>query len=137
MQNITRVNHIGLRVDNFERSRDFYSQLGFKYITGPGGPEPVAIIEHPAGININLILNANQEESHNVLMDVDIKHTGYTHVALEVDNASLMLEQLDSLNIPLSGGPMKHPTGTSFFIRDPDGNVIEFIEYVGLDAFSH
>jgi lactoylglutathione lyase len=135
MKSISRINHIGLRVSNFETARDFYAQLGFKYITGPGGPEPVAIVEHPSGININFILNANQSDNINQLMDVKTKHTGYTHVALEVDSAETMLEELKALNIPLSGGPMQHPTGTSFFIRDPDGNVIEFIEYKGLGAF--
>jgi lactoylglutathione lyase len=144
MKELTRINHIGLRVSNFEVARDFYAQLGFKYITGPGGPEPVAIVEHPCGININFILNANQEDnSHeenkiNVLMDVPTKHTGYTHVALEVTDKDSVLKKLAELNIPLSGEPMNHPTGTSFFIRDPDMNVIEFIEFIeykGLSAF--
>ena len=136
MQAITRINHIGLRVSNFEVARDFYAQLGFKYITGPGGPEPVAIVEHPCGVNINFILNANQPDHSNQLMDVPTKHTGYTHVALEVTSASQVLAELKNLGIALSGEPMNHPTGTSFFIRDPDGNVIEFIEYKGLGAFT-
>ncbi|NRB40004.1 MAG: VOC family protein [Pseudomonadales bacterium] len=135
MQQITRINHIGLRVSDFEVSRDFYAQLGFETITGPGGPEPVAIVEHPCGININFILNANQDDNTNQLMDVPVKHTGYTHVALEISDKDQVLTRLAELNIPLSGEPMNHPTGTSFFIRDPDGNVIEFIEYKGLAAF--
>ena len=134
MKELTRINHIGIRVSNFEVARDFYAQLGFKYITGPGGPEPVAIVEHPSGININFILNANQDGNANILMDVPTKHTGYTHVAMEVSDVGAVLAQLSALNIPLSGEPMQHPTGTSFFIRDPDMNVIEFIEYKGLSA---
>lgn len=135
MKEISRINHIGLRVKDFEIARDFYAQLGFEYITGPGGPEPVAIVEHPSGININFILNADQDDQTNVLMDLDTKHTGYTHVAIEVSSADDVMAQLKQLNIPLSGGPMHHPTGTSIFIRDPDNNVVEFIEYLGLDAF--
>ncbi len=134
MNQITRINHLGIRVSDFETSKNFYLKLGFNYITGPAGPEPVAIVEHPSGININFILNANQGDKQNLLMDVETKHTGYTHVALEVTSADELLSQLDELSIPLSGGPMHHPTGTSFFIRDPDDNVIEFIEYKGLDA---
>ncbi|MEH6345778.1 MAG: VOC family protein [Bermanella sp.] len=135
MKAITRINHIGLRVSNFEVAGDFYAQLGFKYITGPGGPEPVAIVEHPCGININFILNANQNDIANQLMDVPTKYTGYTHVALEVTDAQQVIDELTALGVKLSGGPMQHPTGTSFFIRDPDQNVIEFIEYKGLGAF--
>lgn len=139
MLGLTRVNHIGLRVSDFETSRDFYAKLGFKYVAGPSGPEPVAIVEHPSGININFILNAAKPENQaqsmksiNVLMDITIKHTGYTHVALEVEDAELTIRQLDELGIALSADPMTHPTGTSLFIRDPDNNVVEFIEYKGL-----
>jgi len=135
MKELTRINHIGLRVSNFAVARDFYAQLGFEYITGPGGPEPVAIVEHPCGININFILNANQNDNTNILMDVPTKHTGYTHFAIEISDKDAVLSQLEALNIPLRGEPMQHPTGTSFFIRDPDMNVIEFIEYKGLSAF--
>jgi len=135
MQTITGINHIGLRVRDFEVARNFYAQLGFQVVTGPIGPEPVAIVVHPSGININFILNAQQDDQENILMDVPTKYTGYTHVALEVDDKEALLAHLEAQSIPLSGGPMEHPTGTSFFIRDPDHNVIEFIEYRGLDAF--
>ncbi len=135
MKQITRVNHLGLRVTDFETSRDFYQRLGFEYITGPGGPEPVAIVEHPSGININLVLNATQEDKQNVLLDHSEKYTGFTHIALEVENMESMMRELELADIELSGGPMKHPTGVSIFIRDPDLNVIEFIEYKGLSAF--
>jgi len=143
MLGLTRVNHIGLRVSDFETSRDFYAKLGFSYVAGPSGPEPVAIVEHPSGININFILNASNSASQlslqsqcrkatNVLMDIAVKHTGYTHVALEVEDAELVISQLSEMGIALSAEPMMHPTGTSLFIRDPDNNVIEFIEYKGL-----
>ncbi|MCO7227415.1 VOC family protein [Pleionea sp. CnH1-48] len=71
MNDIKRINHIGLRVNNFEVARDFYAQLGFRYVIGPIGPEPVAIVEHSSGININFILNGNQTENLNVLMDTE------------------------------------------------------------------
>ncbi len=127
MQGITRINHIGIRVSHFEVSRDFYAQLGFKYVSGPSGPEPVAIVAHANGIVLNFILNTNQDNHQNQLMDISTKHTGYTHMALEIDNTEVILNQLKTLGISITGGPMHHPTGTSFFIRDPDLNVIEFI----------
>ncbi|MFK8050828.1 MAG: VOC family protein [Halioglobus sp.] len=51
MNEITGINHVGLRVKDLEVSRRFYEQLGFEFIVGPVGPEPVAIVEHPSGIN--------------------------------------------------------------------------------------
>jgi len=86
VKEINRLNHIGIRVSNLDKSRKFYEKIGFEFIVGPIGPEPVAIMEHPSGININFILNANQEGVENVLMDISLKHTGYTHMALEVTN---------------------------------------------------
>ncbi|MGF1701374.1 VOC family protein [Photobacterium makurazakiensis] len=134
MQEITRVNHIGIRVSSLEKAKHFYRKLGFDFITGPSGPEPVAILLHPSGININLILNASDRSSNNILMDDPIKYTGYTHVALEVTNMASVLEQLTLLELTPSGGPTKHPTGISVFFRDDDNNVIELIEYAGLDG---
>ena len=133
MQEITQVNHLGIRVSNLERAITFYQKLGFEFITGPSGPEPVAILLHPSGININLILNANDPSERNILMDEPIKYTGYTHVALEVTDMSAVLAKLPSLDISPSSGPLSHPTGVSLFLRDDDNNVIEPIEYAGLD----
>ena len=127
MKEINRLNHIGIRVSNLDKSRKFYEKIGFEFIVGPIGPEPVAIMEHPSGININFILNANQEGVENVLMDISLKHTGYTHMALEVTNLESVKSQLESKNIAITGGPIKLPDGATFiFVRDPDRNVIEF-----------
>ena len=59
-------------------------------------------------------------------MDVPQKHTGITHIALQVSSIIDTMKQLDTDNIPLSGGPAKMGEGSiSIFIRDPDRNVIE------------
>ncbi|MEH6454646.1 MAG: VOC family protein [Psychromonas sp.] len=126
MKQITRVNHLGIRVNNLAQSRTFYEQLGFIFIVGPTGPEPVAIMEHPSGVNINFILNATQATDKNILMDIPIKYAGYTHVALEVNDLDAIVSQLNLCNINITEGPVEFPTGSSVFIRDPDKNVIEF-----------
>lgn len=127
MIEITRVNHIGLRIKDLAVTRAFYEQLGFKFIIGPIGPEPVAVMEHPSGVNINFILNATTQEKHNILMDISEKHTGYTHIALEVNDLKRVQKTLEQLNIAITEGPITIDNGASFvFIRDPDSNVIEF-----------
>ncbi len=127
MIEISRINHVGLRVTNLETTRAFYESLGFKFLVGPVGPEPVAIMEHPSGVNINFILNSSDSEKLNVLMDVPEKHTGYTHVALEVDDLGATESRLVELGYTITEGPISTPDGASFlFIRDPDDNVIEF-----------
>ena len=95
MKQIIGINHVGLRVRSLDVARAFYEQLGFEFIVGPIGPEPVAVMMHPSGVNINFILNASPDASEsNVLMDVPEKHTGYTHIALEVDDLEAVQHQL-------------------------------------------
>jgi len=86
MKEIIGINHIGIRVENLDRARKFYEQLGFVFLVGPIGPEPVAIMEHSSGVNINLILNADPGITENILMDVKEKYPGYTHIALDVND---------------------------------------------------
>lgn len=126
MKEITGINHVGLRVSDLGRARAFYEQLGFVFLVGPVGPEPVAIMEHPCGININFILNASSSMADNILMDIPEKHAGYTHIALEISDIDSVLETFKSKDIEISEGPVHFPGGTSIFIRDPDKNVIEF-----------
>jgi len=126
MKEITRINHVGLRVRNLEVTRKFYEKLGFVFIIGPVGPEPVAIMEHPSGVNINFILNASENASMtNLLMDETEKHTGYTHIALEITNSESVEDQLRCQGIAITE-TVEFEGAKFFFIRDPDGNVIEF-----------
>jgi len=127
MKEIVGINHIGIRVTSLERSRKFYEQLGFVFLEGPIGPEPVAIMEHPSGVNINLILNADSDIEDNILMDISEKHPGYTHMALDVSNISAIEVELKKLSIKITEGPITLPNGgVMLFIRDQDRNVIEF-----------
>jgi len=96
------VNNAGIQIEKtlLESSDE---DLGFVFLAGPMGPEPVAIMEHPSGVNINFILNADSGIADNILMDVPERHPGYTHMALDVTDikaiqATLMLR---SANIAL------------------------------------
>ena len=127
MNQIRRINHVGLRVRSLDAARAFYEKLGFVFLAGPMGPEPVAIVEHPSGVNINLILNASDDASDaNILMDVPEKHTGFTHVALEIDDRAAVEATLRREGIPITETVELPDGAVFFFVRDPDGNVIEF-----------
>ena len=126
MKQIIRINHVGLRVRDLDVARTFYEKLGFEFLGGPMGPEPVAIMEHPSGVNINFILNASSDASPtNVLMDEAVKHAGFTHIALEITDAEAVKRQLESYDIPITES-VEFEGAMFFFVRDPDGNVIEF-----------
>ena len=47
---ITGIAHVGIRVHDLDRARAFYERLGFEFVVGPVGPEPVAILSHPSGL---------------------------------------------------------------------------------------
>ncbi len=127
MQEIIGINHIGIRVTSLESAIKFYKQLGFVFIAGPIGPEPVAIMKHPSGVVINLIINANTGLNNNILMDVVKKYPGYTHIALGVDNIKSVQNSIKKMGIRITEGPITLPDGgIMFFIRDQDKNVIEF-----------
>lgn len=127
MKEILGINHIGIRVENLDSARKFYEQLGFVFIVGPIGPEPVAVMEHPSGVNINFILNADSAVTENILMDVKERYPGYTHVALDVSNIKTVQKKIEDLDIKITEGPITLPDGgIMFFIRDQDRNVIEF-----------
>ena len=127
MKQILTINHVGLRVRSLETARQFYEKLGFEFIAGPIGPEPVAIMEHPSGININFILNASEDTPPvNLLMDVAAKHTGFTHIALEVDDLQAVEREVLAAGIEITE-TVSLPSGAEFFfVRDPDDNVLEF-----------
>ena len=126
---VTGVAHIGIRVHDLDRARAFYELLGFEFVVGPVGPEPVAILTHPSGVEINLILNAAAADTENILMDVGTKHPGYTHVALSVKDVEAAMATLEAAGFPITEGPVRFPGGSrSIFVRDPDRNVVELNE---------
>jgi lactoylglutathione lyase len=123
---IAGMAHLGIRVHDLERSLAFYRLFGFEKTLGPIGPEPVAIVMHPSGVELNLILNAPDPSTPNVLMDVPVKAPGITHVALSCPDVDAATRALEAAGITLSGGPVRFPTGArAIFVRDPDGVVIE------------
>jgi len=125
---IRGVEHIGIRVTDASRSEGFYRLFGFE-VTFRGGPEPVVVMRNERGVEINLIVNANQGPTPaNLLMDVPDKHPGYTHVALGVESIEETVAELGRLGITITGGPTKLGDRRSLFVRDPDRNVIELRE---------
>jgi lactoylglutathione lyase len=128
---VQRFGHVGIRVHDLQRALSFYEVLGFHLVAGPIGPEPVAILENEAGLELNLILNADPDAQTNLLMDVDVKHPGLTHVAFVVPDLDAAQATLREAGLVLSGGPVRLGNRVrAVFVRDPDHNVIELDEFV-------
>ena len=126
---IKRLDHVGIRVMEFERSIDFYEKLGFSVIRRDD-QEHVVVLKHNSSVEINLLDSGNDDnEQKNILMDVDRKYPGYTHYAIEVHSVEKAKQHLESIGLSITEGPVTFGDGKrSIFIRDPDKNVIEFTQ---------
>ncbi len=129
MLNIESVNHVGIRIKDKSRSVAFYELLGFEFSSDAGFEDGHPIImKHPCGVVINLLGPSNMPGNSNILMDVDDKHTGITHVALTVGSLDYARSFMEEHDIKITGS-FSFGSMSAIFIRDPDRNVIE------LDAF--
>lgn len=126
---VTAYEHVGIRVSDREKSICFYEALGWV--------EALDLPEHHAnemvndsGVYINLIFNGVADpHTNNILQDNSVKYPGMTHAAFVVDNLEALMTKLAQENISITDGP--HIYGNRrklIFIRDPDGNVLEFNE---------
>lgn len=121
---VTGLAHIGIRVHDYARSQAFYAQLGFVHSWGPVGPDNVAAMRHPSGLELNFIVNAPDAQAPNALMDIPHKHAGITHIALSISSIEATEAALNQAGIAISGRRGQNPV-LALFIRDPDRNVIE------------
>ncbi len=131
MLNIRKVDHVGIRVSDKDRSVEFYGQLGFALVADAGFDQghPV-ILRHPSGVVLNLLGPSTTGDGANILMDVPDKHPGYTHIALRVESLEEAKTLFAAKGFEITGG-FSFKNMTAVFIRDPDSNVIEFDEYSG------
>ena len=124
-----RLLHTMIRTGDLDRSIDFYTQiLGMKLLRRKDYPEgkfTLAFVgygdenEHTA---IELTYNWGIES-------YDLG-TGFGHLAIEVDDAYAMCEQVkqNGGKVIREAGPMKHGTTVIAFLSDPDGYKIELIQ---------
>lgn len=117
--------HIGIRVSNRYQALEFYEKLGFieeRYFAKEQASELVTA----DGVYLNLIFNG-AKRNRNILMDEPIKYPGITHPAFIVDDLDELLKKLEQENIQVTEGPIYLGERRRIcFIRDPDGNVLEF-----------
>lgn len=127
MLGIERLDHIGIRISNRQRSVAFYERLGFEVVIDGGydAGHPI-VMRHGGGVVFNLLGPATGRQGENVLMDEDEKYPGITHVALKIDSIDDAERHFAETGVAITGrrefGGVK-----AVFIRDPDRNVLEII----------
>jgi lactoylglutathione lyase len=121
---ITAYDHVGLRVTDRARALAFYADLGFA-IDPNYTNDRVAEIVSASGVRINLIFNGVQREN-NVLLDESDKWPGYA--AFVVESLDAILTWAAERGVVITEGPVDWGRRLTCFLRDPDGNVLEFNE---------
>ena len=136
MLDIVKVDHVGIRVSDKDRSIAFYERLGYRFMADGGfhHGHPI-IMQHPSGLVLNLLGPATKRAGENVLMDEDDKYPGYTHVALHIESVEAAERLFESHDIAITGRHSFKGINT-IFIRDPDRNVIELVQHTGPDFFA-
>jgi len=131
MLGIEKVDYVGIRVSDKTRSIEYYEALGFKTLADTGFDQghPV-IMQHPSGVVLNLLGPSNTANDKNILMDVDEKYPGITHVSFKVASMDEARSFLKDRGIALTG-EFTFKGMHAIFIRDPDRNVIELDAYEG------
>ncbi len=118
--------HVGLRVTDRERALAFYARLGFE-IDPLYSNERVAEIATASGVRMNLIFNGIARQG-NILMDEPVKWAAYTHAAFVIASMRGMLDWAERNGVQITEGAVDWGRRVTCFIRDPDGNVLEFNE---------
>ena len=126
---ITGYEHVGIRVSDRDEALAFYGRLGFT--VEEDLPEHDALVLGTSGgVKINLITNGTRRAGGaNILMDEPAKHPGITHPAFVVASLDATVAELERQEIPITEGPVQLAGRRICFVRDPDGNVVEFDEY--------
>lgn len=119
---------VTVKVKNMEESLKFYVEfLGLsvvkKFPAGPG--VSIAFLSDEKGNKIELIENTHEKIDRNGLSLISI---GFV-----VDNLDKIIELVDKKGIKIVRGPVNTPSGAKlFYIEDPNGAEIEFIENFGV-----
>ncbi len=125
---ITGYDHVGIRVSDAARAVRFYEQLGF-ILDRDLSNERVAELVTPDGTRVNLIFNGESRPgAQNILLDEPVKWPGYTHGAFIVPSLDAVLDWAHRHGVAITEGPVDWGRRLTCFLRDPDGNVLEFNE---------
>lgn len=118
-----------LRVGDLQRSVKFYTEvLGMKLLRTTDRPDQ----------KYSLAFVGYDEEDRSAVLELTYNFgvdkydlgSAYGHVAIEVDDAQRLCEQVRKMGgkVTREAGPVKGGTTVIAFVEDPDGYKIEFIE---------
>lgn len=117
---IQGIHHVSMVVSNTETSRRFYTDvLGLTEVPrNPIIPFPGAWFQ-VSDLHIHLLEVANQDPTDRIGPGVEDRH-----IALVVESVQTLMEDLNAKGVDF----VFRDKSNAVFIRDPDGNAIEFVQ---------
>jgi catechol 2,3-dioxygenase-like lactoylglutathione lyase family enzyme len=127
------IHHVAVTSSNFERSLEFYKKLGFIELENRTIPERNKKIALLSLGNFKLELfwydDYKDEPKTRETMGNNVHEIGSKHFAIRVDSLIEEKEILKKNGIELASEPAMGDTGYEyFFIKDPDGIWIEYVQ---------
>jgi catechol 2,3-dioxygenase-like lactoylglutathione lyase family enzyme len=119
---IIGVSHIGLRTDNLDASRKFY--------TGVLGLSEAFSLDDPPGKMLLTYFKVNDHQFIEVFPELkDAKQDRLSHIAFETSDAEQLRAYLGSrgVQVPAKLDPMLDGN-RGFEVTDPDGHTVEFVQ---------
>lgn len=125
---VKRLNHTRMRVDDLERTVNFYKDVL--------GLEETRRHESPRGSKLVFLKTPNSDHMIEITYYPDSGpvqcQPDLVHLAFEVENVDAFIKHAESKNVPITDGPTTSSSGTRFcFIDAPEGYEIELIELAG------
>lgn len=119
------LNHVSITVTDVEKARDFYSNvLGFKEIPRPAFNFPGIWYSLGGDLSLHIILN---EELVRPPVERETILARYGHFAVWTDDCDATADTINAKGLH-TRDVISGPTGLrQVFIKDPDGNMVEFI----------
>lgn len=124
---IRALSHVALRVTDLDRSLAFYTDViglkeAFRLTREDGRPWLVYVEVAPMQF-IELFPGAEGPRE-------ELKNSGLVHICLEVEDIQAAARELQSRGAEIVRGPSLGGDGSwQFWVRDPDGNQIEFHQF--------
>jgi len=116
----SQIQHCNLVVQNLERAAAFYRDvLGLTEIEIPSTFEP-------AGLKVRWFRLGSQQI--HILLGAEKQSASQGHMALQVDDAQAARLWMKEKGFDIEE-TILIPGANRFFVRDPDGNLIEIIEW--------
>jgi len=116
----SRIQHCSLVVQSLERAATFYRDvLGLTEIEIPSTFKP-------AGLRVRWFRLGSQQI--HILLGTENQPLSQQHMALQVDDAQAARLWMKEQSIDIEEAVLI-PGADRFFLRDPDGNLIEIIEW--------